>query len=283
MTFEVSAVREDRLTPSPYARFQQPWVPYPAGIEAMKTMARLIKLPHEGRPENLAIIGGPNFGKSHLLDHFCDCYPDLPDDPIPRMQVLYTETPIKADGSSLLRQMLRDMGARFDRRAPADELLDMFCTRAESLRILMLVLDEFSNGAWGRREASVTLVATVRALSNRLGRPIVIAGTDKVVDVLRNDSQLSQRFCQLNLPQWKTLKDVKDLVATIRPTLDPAVSTELGPDETALLVMNIAGPKLGRIVVLYRKAIALALSKGEPLAERHFHAVAGQLPGSKDG
>ena len=191
--FDVQPQRVERESPSPRARFKTPWVPYPAVARALKTMRDLIARPHEGRPLNLALIGAPNFGKSHLVDFFADHYPDLPDREIPQIQVLRIDTLPRADGPALVRELMREMGCRYIQRDPLDELIQKFCVRAEPLEILMIIIDEFSNGHWGRLEASQILIHAVRSISNRLRRPIMLAGTEKLEDVLRNDPQLSER------------------------------------------------------------------------------------------
>jgi hypothetical protein len=188
----LAPVRVERPEPSARARFRDPWVPYKAGTEVLAAMSELLSRDSQGRPRGLALIAEPNFGKSHLLDYFADCYPDIEEDE-PRIQVLHVETPPKADGAALLRVLLEEMGATFNVRSPIDVLLHKFCVRAKSLRVLMIIIDEVTNGNWGRREAAVTLVHTIRSICNKLGRPVVIAGTSRLDDLLRND-----RACNLN-------------------------------------------------------------------------------------
>jgi hypothetical protein len=281
VTFLVNPVRVERDVPSERARFQDPWVPYPAGIEAVKAMAGLIKRPHEGRPQNLAIVGEPNFGKSHLLDYFVDHYPDLPDAPFPRVQVLAIDTPAKADGAALVRELMSAMGARYNSREPLDELIRKFCIRAESLQILLFILDEFNNGAWGRRDAAMTLIHAVRSISNRLRRPIVIAGTTALDEVLRNDGQLNERFRRIHLPRWTETQDVMDLLTTFEQSLNMPKASGLGSAPLCEVVINITGPKLGRIACLLREAKRIALaSNAECIDKIHLHAAAPLLPGS---
>ena len=86
-------------------------MPFPAGMHALKTMAKLIARPDEGRPMNLALIGDSGFGKSHLLDHFADCYPDVDNEMPPRIQVLLISVVSNSDGNMLLRELLRGLGA----------------------------------------------------------------------------------------------------------------------------------------------------------------------------
>ncbi len=280
--FDPKPFREKRVTPSEGARYQDPWIPYPAGIDAMQRMARMIGAPHMGRPKCLAIVGEPNFGKSHLLDHFTDNYPDLPsgnpnnpDDTSPRIQTLLVDTPPKADGSSLLRTLLRAIGASFNTRSPPDELLRLFVVRAQSLQILMIIIDEFSNGAWGRKDAAQSLVQTVRAITTATQRPLVIAGTPKLDEVLRNDAQLSKRFKKLHLPSWSTLRDLQDLLASFETRLDMPQPSNLGSPATSELILELCGTSLGDIAEVVREARDRAIESGSPsIKVDHIRAAA---------
>lgn len=280
--FDVRPVRVERPQPSARARFQTPWVPFPTGGEALRVMRKLLGRPHEGRPLNLALIGDADFGKSNLLDFFVDHYPDQPDADPPQVQILHIDMPAKADGAALVRELLNRMGSAVNRRDPLDELVRKFCVRAESLRVLMIVIDEFNNGAWGRREASMTLVHAVRVLNNRLGRPFVIAGTPELDDILRNDSQLNERFFRIQLPRWDRTEDVMNLIATFALKLSVPLCTELSEHDRAAAVMEIAGPKLGRIAILLREADRLAVSeKAEWISKDHLARTSKWLPGSR--
>ncbi len=280
--FPINPRRVERKTPSGMAKFNEPWIPYPVGMQAIKDMAALMKRPHEGRPLNLALIGEPNDGKSHLLDFFVDQYPDVRDEDIPRIQILSVEMPHKADGAGLIREMLRATGATFNPRNPPDVLIDKLCIRCDALRIHLYIIDEFHNAAWGRRDASMTLLQAVRSLSNRLRRPFVIAGTTAVNDVLRNDAQLNERFRKVQLPRWSDLQDLMNLLATFEPSLGLAESSGLGTSKVAESILEMAGPKMGRIAGLVRIAAQVSKEKGASrIGDDHWKEAERILSGSK--
>lgn len=279
--FDVKPVRVERKQPSERARYRTPWVPFPEGVETVLTMRDLIARPHEGRPLNLALTGEANFGKSHLLDFFADHYPDLPDAEVPQVQILHVETPAKADGAALVRELMREMGSPYIKRDPLDELIQKFCVRASSLRVLMIIIDEFSNGAWGRREASLTLIHALRSISNRLRRPIVIAGTRSLNDILRNDPQLSERFIRHELPRWTEREAVMRLVKTFERSLELPLCPDLTESDRADSVMQYAGPKLGRIAILLREAELIARQRQAAFVDpEDLEKAASLLPGT---
>lgn len=267
-------VRVDRTTPSPRAHFQDPWVPFPAGMEALKKMAKLIARPDEGRPMNLALIGDSGFGKSHLLDHFADCYPDITDEMPPRIQVLLISVVSNSDRNMLLRELLNGLGASYSPRDPYDEMLRSFCIKAETASVGLVILDEFHNGISGRRERTLGMIKAVRDLSNRLRRPLVAGGNEKVKELLRYDSQLMERFAVEELPLWKDRVAVKRFLATFERTLTMPEPSHLGTDEVAGLVMKLAGDRMGAIAELIREAHRVAVAKGASKIEEEHIRIA---------
>lgn len=264
-------VRVDRPVPSEHAHFQEPWVPFPAGVAALKRMARLIARPDEGRPMNLALIGDSGFGKSHLLDHFADCYPDIVEEMPPRIQVVLINVVTNSDGNMLFRELLRGIGATFSLRDPYDELLRAFCIKAETASIGLIILDEFHNGISGRRDRTLSMIKSVRDLSNRLRRPLVVGGNDKVKELLRYDRQLLERFAVEELPLWQEREAVKRFLASFERSLAMPEPSHLGTDAVAELVMQLAGDRMGPIAELVREAHRVAVAKGAPrIAEEHI-------------
>jgi hypothetical protein len=267
-------VRVDRQQPSARAHFQEPWIPFPEGIDALKTMARLIARPDEGRPMNLALIGDSGFGKSHLLDHFADCYPDLREEMPPRIQVLLISVVSSSDGNMLLRELLQGLGATYSPRAPQDELLRTFCIKAEVAGVGLIILDEFHNGINGRRDRTLSMIKTVRDISNRIRRPIVAGGDLRVKELLRYDPQLMERFGVEELPLWKDREAVKRFLASFERTFTMQEPSKLGTDATASLVMKLAGERMGSIAELVREAHRVAVSKGAvKIEEAHIRAA----------
>ena len=268
-------VRVDRPTPSPRARFQDPWVPFPIGMEALKRMAKLIARPDEGRPMNLALIGDSGFGKSHLLDHFADCYPDITDEMPPRIQVLLISVVSNSDRNMLLRELLTGLGASFSLRDPYDEMLRSFCIKADTAGVGLVILDEFHNGiSGGRRERTLGMIKAVRDLSNRLRRPIVAGGNEKVKELLRYDPQLMERFAVEELPLWKDREAVKRFLATFERTLAMPEPSHLGTDDVTSLVMKLAGDRMGSIAELVREAHRVAVAQGaSKIEEDHIRAA----------
>ena len=252
-------IRVDRTVPSRIARFQDPWVPFPEGIAVIKEMKRLLDRPDEGRPKSLALLADPSFGKSHLLDYFADCFPDIADPEPPRIQVLSIELPPEADSVKLLRELLRSLKVDYSLRHPSDELLRKVVVHVQSMRVGLIVVDEFHNALSGRRDRVLGVLQTVRGLSNRGGRPIVVAGTTKVKEVLRNDEQLNQRFVQWQLPLWNDVAYVMSLLSNFEQTFGSTKSGTLSTEANAKIVINLSKGRPGTIATLLRESHREAL------------------------
>ncbi len=255
-------VREQRDTPSPKARFQDPWVPFPEGAEVVKSMGKLMARPNEGRPHNLALIGDSGFGKSHLFDYFADCYPDIAEEMPPRIQVVNLRVTSDCDGKGLMRGLLSEIGATYRANDAYDDLLRDFCIKAEVCEVGIVLLDEFHNGINTRRDRTLNFIRAVRDLSNYLRRPIAVAGDERVRELLRYDKQLDERFQIRQLPVWDDKERVRQLLATFDERLGLTEKSMLGTTKFAEKVMELAGNHMGSISELIREAGHIAVREG---------------------
>jgi hypothetical protein len=255
-------VRVSRDLPSPKAHYQDPWIPYPEGADVVKALGRLIARPDEGRPFNLALIGDSGFGKSHLLDYFADCFPDVMGEERPRIQVILLSVTAECDGRALMRGLLTELGARYKVNDAYDELLRDLCIKAEVAEVGIIVLDEFHNGINSRRDRTLNFIKAVRDISNYLRRPIAVAGDDRVKELLRYDKQLHERFQVKTLPTWGDKERVKRYLATFDPKLGLPEFSDLGTDKVAEKVMALAGDHMGSISELIREGGSLAKKDG---------------------
>lgn len=255
-------VRVQRDTPSPRAKYQDPWVPFPQGADVLKTMGKLIARPNEGRPLNLALVGDSGFGKSHLFDHFADCYPDIVEEMPPRIQVLLLRMTSECDSRALMRGLLTELGATYRANDAYDELLRDVCVKAEVAEVGIILLDEFHNGINSRRDRTLNLIRAVRDLSNYLRRPIAVAGDERVRELLRYDKQLNERFQVKSLPIWNDMEMVKQYLATFDETLGLNEKSILGTDGFASRVMELAGHHMGSISELIRESGRIAAKEG---------------------
>lgn len=283
-TSEFPPQRVDRKTPSPRARFQYPWVPFPEGKAVLKELSSLLHLPDEGRPRCLALMAESGYGKSHLLDFFCDSYPDIDEYDFPRIQVLYVELPPEADSARMLRETLTAMGCDFKRNDPPDEMLRKAVIQIKSLRVKCVVFDEFHNALGGRRDKTNGVVQTLRALSNRCGRPIVIAGTSKVKEVLRFDAQLYERFGKWTLPKWSDLDELRKILAGFELSMELPQGTNLGTIKMGSLILELTEGYPSRVANLLRESKRVAIAHGTTITDIILKECSQRVVGTlKDG
>lgn len=246
--------RVDRTTPSDRAKFRSPWIPFDEGAAIVKEMRRLMAQPNEGRPNNLALLADSGFGKSHLLDYFADSFPDVQTEDGLLVQVLRVELPPESNGAAMLRALLRTMDVGFSSRTPPDELLRKVVVHLKSLHVRLVMMDEFHNALGGRRDRVISVVQTLRSLSNESQRPIVIAGTSKVDEVLRHDEQLDERFSKWRLPSWNNIERLMALMAGFESHMQSPDRGYLGTRPLAKTVLDLTNGRMGRIASLLRYA-----------------------------
>jgi len=240
------------------------WVPYPEGVEVLRTMRDFLKAPNESRPVNLAIIGESNFGKSHLLKHFYSLYQSKYDYTVdePKVALLKIEMPESPEPSALLREMLRTMCSSYTLREPVDELIWRVKVLVESLDIRLFLIDEVHNGFRGTMRQQQILLNVLRGLGNRTGRPLVIAGLPSVNDFIRNDEQLEQRFLQKRLPLWSDGTAAQRLLKGFEKELGLRNASGLASPEMTELVVRLSRGRLGYMAKLLVRAGVDAIRSG---------------------
>ena len=259
------------------------WVPYPQGVDALKRMRRLMDAPSEVRPESLAIVGDPSYGKTHLLKTFYRRHQSVyrleGDDG--SLNLLHVEMPEKAEPAALLREMHRVLGVGYSMRDPLDELIWRIVVITDSMQIRLFLIDEVHNAFRGTLRQQQAFLNVLRGLTNRTKRPLVIAGTPAVKDFLRNDEQLQERFACIELPRWSDPGDAQRLMKGFEQELRLQKPSGLASEETTALIIRLTGGRMGNICRLLRWAAIEAIRSGtEHLDVARLKVLAKQLPGT---
>lgn len=258
------------------------WVPYPEATEALEIMTRLLNAPNEKRPESFALIGDPSFGKSYLLDRFIDRNVAL-DGPLeeePTVPIVYIEMPESPEPAAMLREILSRIGAVFSLREPVDELMRRITVLTESLRIQLFIIDEFHKGFEGTHRQQKIMLNVARGLTNRTGRPLVVAGTEDVDSFLRNDTQLNERFIRRRLRRWSDGEETRRLLKGFERQLALRQPSKLASSDMTTHIVQLTGGRLGRISRLLVLAAEGAIVDGTEIIDKaRLSKVAKQLPG----
>ncbi len=165
--------------------------------------ARLHELfvhPRVLRPPNLAIVGPSGVGKSHALTDFSERYPRRrAHDGQLKVPVLHIEYPPEPDNGWLVATLAKGLGygLPFPKRKSAafDQLLDSL----EDAATRLIIIEEVNQlNEWGGQHHR-EFYGVARWLSNQSQVPIVLSGTEEVLQLIDGDVQLIRRFERLEL------------------------------------------------------------------------------------
>lgn len=261
----------------------QLWVPYPEAKDVSAIMTRLFEAPNETRPESLALIGEPSFGKTYLIEQFVAA--KMPSDEIeagaePDVPLVRIEMPESPEPAAMLREIIAGMNAPFSPRLPIDELMRKIMVLVETLRIRVFIVDEFHKGFQGTHRQQMIMLNVARGLTNRTRRPLIVAGTEDIDAFLRNDTQLDERFIRRRLRRWKEDVELQRLLKGFEKQLALREPSKLASPEMTSLIHQLTAGRMGRISrLLTLSAEAAILSGDECIDGDLLRKVAKQLPG----
>ena len=259
------------------------WVPYPEAKDVLSIMTRLFEAPDETRPESLALIGDPSFGKTYLIEQFVAARmptDEIAEDSEPEVPLVRIEMPESPEPAAMLRELIAAMNAPFSPRLPVDELMRKLMVLTESLRIRVFIIDEFHKGFQGTHRQQMIMLNVARGLTNRTKRPLIVAGTEDVDSFLRNDTQLDERFIRRRLRRWKEDADLQRLLKGFEQQLGLQHPSKLASPEMTSVIHQLTGGRMGRISRLLTSSAETAILSGdERISEALLRSMAKQLPG----
>ena len=259
------------------------WVPYPEANEVFKIMRRLQDAPNENRPENLAVIGDPSFGKSYLLKRYVlrnqSSYDPAQRDPT--IDIVHIDMPETPEPGAMLREILQKIGAGRTIRESIDEMRRRICVLAEAMKVRLFIIDEFHNAfRTGTNRQHHLLLNIVRTLTTLTNRPLVVAGTEEVDHFLEFDQQLDERFIRRRLKKWDDTATAQRLLKGFEQEIQLQNSADLASPEMTTHVINLTNGKMGRIARLLILAAEDAIRKGTETIDKDLLSVmATQLSG----
>jgi len=260
---------------------QKLWIPYPDANKIIRDLKRLVNAELETRPECIAIVGDPNFGKSELLRHFHSQY-EKPYDPnvdTPSLPVLLAEMPEDATPSAFVRELLRECGLPLTRHEPLDMMVDRLKVLLRELHTKLILVDEFNKGFNGTHPQQQKMLNLTRGISNRTQIPLVVAGIESIDSFIKNDPQLDERFRRIRLPAWVANENSQRLHKAFEEAFQLQNPSKLGSPAMTEIIIGLARGRLGNISRLLKHAAIEAISSGvEQITKDSLSKMVERLP-----
>ncbi|BCS51775.1 TniB family NTP-binding protein [Geobacter sp. SVR] len=240
------------------------WVGYTTAKKIMADLEDLLKYPKKIRMPNIAVIGETNNGKSFLLSKFVDrnSPPFDPNADKTTLPIVYIRLRAKADEARLYNAILSSLFASGPDRESTDSKLDRIHRLFFHLETKMLVVDEFQHSTCGTPHKIRELLHATKNLGSDLKIPIVIGGTPEVLNSLRSDPQISNRFQPRHLERWKMSDEFLSLLATIQVKLRLRGDYDLTEEGISQRILLLGGGILGDMVDLLVCQTADAIRTG---------------------
>ncbi|WP_188973011.1 TniB family NTP-binding protein [Deinococcus aerolatus] len=240
---------------------------YAAANQFMSRVQNLHQHQYQHRSRCLALTGEQWHGKTTLLDWIHDRAKQHSPHGTPSLRA---DVAAGWNLVSLYNVCLKSLGAPISLRGDSDRKFDALCKILAKKETNLIILDEFHDVRRCQPRQMPMILSGLRALCNLPGVTVVLSGLPEVVDILRNDPQLSSRFERHQLRKWEDGPEYYAFLATVLSDFPfPEESELLNPDsELASKLLHLGRYRLGAFSVILCEAACLALAAGRPCVTR---------------
>ena len=240
------------------------WIGYPAARSILGILKVMLELPKRPRMPNLLIIGEPNNGKTTLVYEFRRRHGQgyVNEQVEPVKPVIVAEAPPTADEKSLYLSILDRFAAPHQPGSPTSKLRYQAIHLLKACGTRMLVFDEFHSLLTGTMTRQRQVMNAIKLLCNELVIPIVGVGTWEARQVLHTDAQHASRFDYVELPNWTSNAEFRQLLVSFESILPLRKPSNIQHPKLARLIYSISGGKIGDVHRVLRECATTAIQSG---------------------
>jgi hypothetical protein len=236
---------------------------------------RVAQIGQRGAPRGYRLIGTQGLGKTSALLDFVGCGAA---GGIGRNGAAYVPLPSHCTGNAIAGEILRCLGeqnhGRFSKRTKPLDRIDL-ALKSSSPVCTLLILDNVSN-CYDADTGETVMGATrsIRSIIDRCGIPVVLAGSGRLHDVLRADSDLDAKtpyrlpLSIIDVDTAKGLVDLQNVMSAYMGKLPALTDSYDLTDGNLLLAIHDATDGLfGKMSTLTATAALRAMRRKDgPLA-----------------
>jgi uncharacterized protein YjiS (DUF1127 family) len=241
------------------------WLPYRRAQDISQRLDDLVRMPRVNRMPCLLIVGRSNNGKSHILERFAEEHParENLEGPNIKAEVLLMETPPRPDEVEIYRQLLRMLNRYHQVSKDRGELRTDTVRLLRDIGVKVLVLDEVNYAMASTPSHRESFFNGLRYLTNELRISIVLAGTDKALQLINADPQIASRFQIETLPLWKVDTEFRTLLANFEQVLPLREPSNLSTKSLAAVIHSRSDGTIGSVSELLNGAAKWAIENGQ--------------------
>ena len=223
------------------------------------------------RPPNLAIVGLSGIGKTHAITDFVEHRkPRRSAGGRLKVPVLHVQYPPAAESRWLAQTLVKGLGYQLALPRGDMAIFELLLDLLEDADTRLIIIEELNQlTEWPRADVRY-FYGIARWLSNESRIPMVLSGTDEVLDLIDGDVQLTRRFERLKLPPWKLDEDFAGFVSGYIQTIPLRNETQI--DRSFIERVHEVGEGITdtTVKVLQRAAKAAILDGAELIEQRHI-------------
>lgn len=240
------------------------WILYPAADEILRQLEDLMTHPKVGRMPFLAICSRTNNGKSRIIDYFLEQHAgdDNPEGETVQLPVLRIQCPGSPDEARLYDEIFRRVFVKVRPSMSAREKQSVIFGVLSDLNLRMLIIDEVNFAESGTVAKQKTFLNALRALSIELKIPIVMAGTEEMMRVIRSVPAFENRAIPVFLPLWGSDFQFRQLLVSFEKIIPLKYPSMLSGKRFANLLHSRCEGTIGELKLLLGKLTEVAISSG---------------------
>lgn len=240
------------------------WMALEPSVKALEFMEFLLNHPPSVRPPNLLLIGDSHSGKSTVLARFVSLHSPVvsPEAPTSVVDVIVISCPPGPDINALYTNILDALLVPYKPNASEAAKYSQIKVMFSKVCVKVLLIDEINNSLQGHQLQQRQFRNALKNLGNDTKVRMVAAGTYDALNALTIDEQLGSRFETMQMPRWKSAKEVGTLLATMEKRIPLKKPSDLKSVAMLRLIQQRAEDSLGDICSLVRNAAVKAIDIG---------------------
>lgn len=251
------------------AVFADKFILHPQAKNILSVLKRTLAKPESERPSGFVIIGPSSSGKTGIVNKL---YRDLGGDPAnrvgasDRMPILVVEMPPRATEPRVVLAMARALRLPVVTESQSRKVTDIILRKLKERHVRMVVFLEFDHVEPISAQERSVVFHLIKNITNE-GISIVGAGTQKCVELILEDEQITSRLRPLYLHGFPKDQTFVDFVATLESFYPFPEPSYISRDHLDFVFKRTQGVA-GEVVALLNEAAAWALRNGRNTIDR---------------
>jgi hypothetical protein len=249
------------------------FVPYPLATRILRLLVSRVVHPNPFRPLGALLLGDPANGKSFLLralrGQITEMFSDGSDPEV--VPTVFFDAPSGATRYMLFNSLAEAVGVPLPSRGGPDRFLGKLLDALHGRQVKVILVDELNNLLSGPTNHQRRILDDLKTFSNKLGIPVIIAGTTRAFHAVQTDRQYLDRWPPLLLPNWAMGKDFLGLLLCLETEMGVAEGTYTAR-EPSELILKLSTGLIGRVVQVLNDSFQDAQESGsEGVTHEHIH------------